>query len=165
MEPNHSTDEVYSVLCSHETDDGGVKFVLANCGEQKGVQHRIRQWGDGYICSRCSELISSACSAKVSEDVVACYQCQGPEELERYITSRQICSHDVPDSKKTSKVRLECMESEKPLTHELDLGGKKICQECERKLIYKYQGQEECKICRNKVAELLSNLSNSLANE
>jgi hypothetical protein len=64
-----------------------------------------------------------------------------------------------------SKVRLECVASEKPLTHELDLGGKKICAECEKKIIYKYQGQDECKICKHKVAELLANLSNSLANE
>jgi formylmethanofuran dehydrogenase subunit E len=82
MEPlkeNQIIDEyVYRVLCSHETEDGGIKNVIVNCGEQKGVQHRIRQWGDGYICGHCSELIMSACNVKVGDKIV-CYQCKGSD--------------------------------------------------------------------------------------
>lgn len=82
MEPSNTAtnveDSVHTVLCSHETDDGGVKFVLAACGEKRGLQHRIRQWGDGYICGRCSEMIALACNSKVGDREV-CYQCAGNE--------------------------------------------------------------------------------------
>ena len=106
-------------------------------------------------------MIALACNAKVGDRVI-CYQCAGNESLEKFLSSKEICDH--PNAE-ISKVQLECIMSVPPIRHELDLGDKRICKECERKLIYKYQGQKECKICQSKTNELLTNLKNSLANE
>lgn len=163
MEPvvTNIEDHVYAVLCSHETEDGGVKAVTATCCLLPDTQHKIRQWGDGYICGRCSEMIVLACNSKLGDEKV-CYQCAGNEELEQFLASKEICEH--PDANIT-RLEVECIMADSPQKHELSLGNKPICKACERKLIYKYQGQKECKICEGKTKELLINLRHSLANE
>ena len=77
MEPNKTiTDEMYTMLCHHETDDGGVKFVMADCGNNENTQHKISQWGDGYICTYCSQLIQKACKS-LENEVQVCHHCNG----------------------------------------------------------------------------------------
>lgn len=149
------------MLCHHETDNGGVKFVLAECGRDENIQHKISQWGDTFICTYCAQMIQKACNY-IQNETSVCHHCDG--NLEEFIVSKEICEHE---EQTISEVKLICIDSrkEEPFTHTLELGDKKICKACERKLTYKYQDQDSCKICANKTKELLNNLKGSLANE